>query len=78
MNDAEYWKKVAMYLAQCHAGTMEGEARLKHTSRSSRERFRSICVKSASMLGGQWPQETFLSTNDVQHVIDRLNNAIKP
>jgi hypothetical protein len=78
MNDAEYWKKVALYLAQCHAATMEDEARLKRTSRSSRERFRAICVNAASMLGGQWSQETFLSTNDVQHVIDRLNKAIQP
>jgi hypothetical protein len=50
--EVEYWKRVAAYLASCHAATMQHEALLSRTSKASRERFRGICKTAASMLRG--------------------------
>ena len=74
MNDAEYWKNVAVWLADCHAGTMEVEGRMSKTSKRSRERFRKICENAASMLVLSWPY-CAKDNVDMNHVVERLRNA---
>jgi hypothetical protein len=38
------------HLAECHAATAEHEGHLKRTSRSSRKRFKDICLNAADLL----------------------------
>ncbi|RQR87703.1 MULTISPECIES: hypothetical protein [unclassified Burkholderia] len=40
--ERDYWKRVAAYLASCHAATLSHEGMMSRTSRSSRDRFESI------------------------------------
>lgn len=48
--EMEQWKKVAFYLANCHAATASHEGNLKSTSKSRRRRYQSICMKALGML----------------------------
>lgn len=53
--ERDYWKRVAAYLAACHAATLSCEGLLKRTSRSSRERFAHIVLMAADMMeGNDW------------------------
>lgn len=51
--ERDYWKRVASYLASCHAATLSHEGTLKRTSRSSRDRLHSIVVKARDMMDGK-------------------------
>jgi hypothetical protein len=80
--EVEYWKRVAAYLASCHAATMQHEALLRRTSKSSRERFRSICRAALSMLRGNdspMPYGAVRQSGDdsVYSAAERCEDAIK-
>lgn len=51
--ERDYWKRVAAYLASCHAATLSYEGSLKRTSRTRRERFVSIARIAADMMDGK-------------------------
>ena len=51
--ERDYWKRVAAYLASCHAATLSSEGTMKRTSRSSRERFEGIVVIARDMMDGK-------------------------
>ncbi len=51
--EAEYWKKAAAYLADCHAATAEQECGLKSVSKTKKKRYRDICKLAADMLQGR-------------------------
>ena len=51
--ERDYWKRVAAYLAGCHAATLSGEGSLKRTSRTSRDRFATITLIAAEMMEGK-------------------------
>ncbi len=50
INELEHFRKGAAFLASCQAATLEGLP--KSTSKSQRERHRSICMTAAKMLQG--------------------------
>lgn len=80
--EMEYWKRVAAYLASCHAATMQHEALLSRTSKASRERFRSICEKAARMLRGNdcdLPYGAVRQGGDasLEAAVERCEKAIK-
>jgi hypothetical protein len=51
--ERDYWKRVASYLASCHAATLSYDGTLKSCSASRRMRFESIVDKAAAMMNGQ-------------------------
>lgn len=48
--ELDNWKRVALYLADCHAATAVDMADRKSGSKSDRDRFASICEKAVSLL----------------------------
>ena len=53
MQEENHWKRVAAYLASCHAATAEYDGSLKSTSKSRLKRMKSICTIAADMLEGK-------------------------
>jgi len=51
--ERDYWKRVAAYLASCHAATLSDEGSRKRTSQFSRERFVRIARIAADMMDGK-------------------------
>jgi hypothetical protein len=51
--ERDYWKRVAAYLASCHAATLSSEGVMKRTSRSSRDRFWGIVEIARDMMDGK-------------------------
>ena len=50
-NEVQQWKRIAAYLASCHAATLQGLP--KSASKSSRKRHVDICTHAAEMLRGK-------------------------
>lgn len=50
--ERDYWRTVAIYLADCHAATAEHDGQLSGISKSRRERYASICEKANEALRG--------------------------
>jgi hypothetical protein len=48
--ELDNWKRVALYLADCHAATAECIADRKSASRSDKKRFASICIDAMNLL----------------------------
>ena len=71
--EEEHWRKVALYLADCHAANLEGLP--KSTSKYQRERMRHICEKALHMLSNSWPYDT--RPSDIIAVKERLRRNIK-
>lgn len=44
------WRRIALWLADCHAATAEYDGRLKSTSGARRNRFAEICRRAAGMI----------------------------
>jgi hypothetical protein len=51
--EKEHWLNTAVYLASCHAATLEDEGKRKSISKSSKRRFYSIVEKALSFLEGK-------------------------
>jgi hypothetical protein len=51
--ELDYWKRVASYLAGCHAATLSYDGMLKSTSVARRERFISIVRTAHDMMDGK-------------------------
>lgn len=73
MSDMEYelsrWKRIATYLADCHAATAEGVMHRKSSSMSERERQETICERAMHYLQGGDPGH---HGRNVEPVIERL------
>ncbi len=72
------YKRIAAYLAECHAATAEYEGHLKGTSRSKKDRYAAICNRAADMLAGkEMPKDRSLRTteDEVAGAIDRCLKA---
>ena len=76
MSDAEFWKSVALYLADCHAATATHDGALKSTSKSRRERFASICAKALAFVERKDTPYTRGLDEEAQ-IVDRLRRAAK-
>lgn len=70
------WRSIALWLADCHAGTATYDGKLSTTSKARRERFKTICRDAAKML----VTRTFFghrNESNLEGVIERLNEAAK-
>jgi len=71
--EAEKWKGLALYLADCHAGTAEHEGRLKSTPASRKLRYRNICRIAVAWIENR----DHLKHRSVESVLERLKSAAK-
>ena len=79
-NTVEYWKKIAAYLAECHAATLESTGSRRSCSKHDRNRFQDICRISSDALQGEFNQHctNHLDVDTlVKHAIDRCDRAVK-
>jgi len=51
--ERDYWRRVAAYLASCHAATLEYDGSLKGLSRVRKDRFINIAKKAANLMEGR-------------------------
>lgn len=74
MTEAEYWRRVAFYLADCHAANGY-DATLKSCSKARRNRFASIMKNTLRYLkfGEQPPQ---YDTSKERGIVERLERQI--
>lgn len=72
--EAERWKQIALYLADCHAATAYSLP--KSTSKSARKRFQSICATSLKMLQREVMPPQYKTTN-LESVVKRLQGALR-
>lgn len=66
------WKKIALYLADCHAATAEYDGLLASCSQARRDRFRAICERASRMIEGV---DSFGHDIDERRVLDRLSGS---
>jgi len=72
--DEPDWKRLALALAEHHAGTMEYDGSLSSTSRVRRRRLAAICLTAADAIEGQpWDDDRVL---DGVEIADRLRRAV--
>jgi len=71
------WKAIALYLADCHAATAQHEGSMSRTSKSSKDRFISICEKAAGMIRNQDNMRHLASQESVLARLDSAVNALK-
>lgn len=64
-SEAEYWKAVAIYLAECHAATAGYDGSLTSTSKSRKLRFADICEIAAKALDGHFDKKRIGDSKDV-------------
>jgi len=78
----EDWRKIALYLADCHAATTEYDGTLKSVSASRRSRLASICERAAKMvkLGAYMERDRYDGSHGQRtqgDVVERLESAAK-
>lgn len=78
--ERDYWKAVAVYLADCHAATAEHEGRLKSTPQRWKKRFASISRLAAGLLSADPTALTFsmpdrIRTYDLGKVVKRCERG---
>lgn len=73
MTAEEYWKHVAVYLADCHAANLEGLP--KSTSKYQRDRMKHICTNALLMLANSWPAG--VRQSEIVSVQERLRRNIQ-
>ena len=71
--EAEYWKAVAVFLADIHAANMEIEGPMSRTSQRTKERLKRICCVALELLKGAKP--TNFQAIDYGDVCERLRKA---
>lgn len=72
--EAQYWKKVALWLADVQAATAYDALCRRSTPKREQGRQRSICNHAQSMLMGSWPPGVRDSA-DMGRVMDRLKTT---
>lgn len=75
-SEGQFWKDMALYLADCHAATALHEGQMKSVPAGRKKRYRSICFKARAMIQGQWPADS--SKSNEAEVFKRLTKAIEP
>lgn len=76
--DRDYWKSVALYLAECHAATAGYDASLKSVSKSRKQRLAGICRKAMNMIQGKEmpPPRRRSPQEEIPFVLEGLRDAI--
>jgi hypothetical protein len=72
IGELNYWKAATAYLADCHAATAIHAAMVKKTTKSARERYRSICEKARAILEKRYTGPLWSEPN---RVIERCSHA---
>lgn len=75
-----HWKKIALYLADCHAATAADDANVKSLGKFRRKRFLDIASKAAKLLDGTDIPYSFYGHADLEvyrkSVVDRCYKAL--
>ena len=50
LNEIDYWKKVALYLADCHSTTAYKNGKLKSFSKAEKKRLMLVCERAACLI----------------------------
>lgn len=76
--EGERWRRVAVYLADCHAASGESDGRRRSTSQSAAMRLANICDTAAKMLRGEYVEGRHSrDTNDVLARLERAASGIR-
>jgi len=79
MTETEYWKRVALWMADVHAANLAQANRLKKTSKSEKDRQASITTRCIDYLSP--PMKGFdprlQRQRGFKHVIDRLQSNLE-
>ncbi len=72
------WKRVAAYMADCHASTLSGEGMTKSCSKGARKRYLTVCRRAIAMLANrEIPPHWGLPVGDViRSSIEHCERAI--
>ena len=70
--ELDYWRGLAIYLADCHAATAEREGTLSSCSASRRDRFVNLLASCRDGLNGNGTTRTYRS---IPEVVDRCFRA---
>lgn len=75
--ELERWKRVAIYLASCHAATAEYDGQLKSVSLSRKDRYAEICHKAIRYLRNEAnpPRHGQSAEEELDQTIKRCENA---
>jgi hypothetical protein len=75
--DAEIkrWKRIAVYLASCHAATAEYDGQLRGTSRSRKNRYSSLCEKAAKYLKGIEDPPIYFPSDDKLDLVEAIRRC---
>jgi len=73
--EQNYWKEIALYLADCHAATAYYELSKRSTSKSERERQISLCKLAHESIKNGYIAGKRISSEE--NVLERLNNIIE-
>jgi hypothetical protein len=73
--ERDYWRRVAAYLASCHAATAYNVLDRKTSSKSDKLRHLNIMSLCVSVLKGVWPNRK-LQSDDIQPDIERCQGVL--
>ena len=79
--DVEHWKRIAIYLAHCHAATAGYDGQLSSVSSARKKRYADICRTATLLLSGEQSPKRSGSPHTIDDeladVIDRLRQSIE-
>jgi hypothetical protein len=79
--DVEHWKRIAIYLAHCHAATAGYDGQLSSVSSARKKRYADICRTAVTLLSGEESPKRSGShrtiDDELADVIDRLTKGIE-
>jgi hypothetical protein len=73
--ERDYWRRVAAYLASCHAATALHLLELKSISKYEKRRMISLMQSCVSMLRGIWPGRK-VQSDDISAELKRCQDVI--
>lgn len=73
--ELDRWKRIALYLADCHAATAEQELSRKSLGKAKQQRYLDICKKSAALIRGDGYLENGYRYNSADSVLSRLDKV---
>lgn len=73
--ELDFWKNLAIHLADCHAATAQYDGTLKSCSKSRRERFAAICDETATAIEHMYYMPRH--ERSPKDVMERCKDAVK-
>lgn len=72
--ERDFWRRVAAYLASCHAATAYGVLDKKSGSKYEKKRHISLLKVCIAMLSGHWPNDK-LQSDDISAELKRCQDC---